>query len=245
MQRLTEAYRRIRNTCRFLLGNLGDFNPKTDKVAYAQMDELDQWALNRLQEINERVLSAYEEFEFHHVYHTLHNFCVIDLSSFYLDIIKDRLYVSPKNSLDRRSAQTAMNEILQVLVRLMAPVLSFTADEVWQYMREEDELASVHAALFVPINHDFIDRKLARQWEEIIKIRKEVTKALEIARKNKVIGHSLDASVILGIPTQLNDVLAPYENKLRAIFIVSSLPPALTITFNLGYFNSIMEFKQS
>ncbi|MFC1869592.1 isoleucine--tRNA ligase, partial [Thermodesulfobacteriota bacterium] len=132
LQRLTEAYRRIRNTCRYLLGNLNDFDPMNDAVSYDQMEELDRWALNRLQEMNDRVRKAYNGFDFHIVYHTLHNFCVIDLSSFYLDIIKDRLYVSSKTSTARRSAQTVMNEILNVIVRLMAPVLSFTADEIWQ-----------------------------------------------------------------------------------------------------------------
>ncbi|MBW2203418.1 MAG: class I tRNA ligase family protein, partial [Deltaproteobacteria bacterium] len=127
LQRLTEAYRRIRNTCRYLLGNLNDFDWETDQVPYTEMEELDRWALNRIQELNGRILKAYEDFNFHLVYHNLHNFCVLDLSSFYLDIIKDRLYTSPKKSAARRSAQTAMYEILETLVRLMAPVLSFTA----------------------------------------------------------------------------------------------------------------------
>src|SRR4030042_5297390 len=130
------------------------------------MEELDRWALNRLQEINDRVIKAYKDFEFHIVYHTLHNFCVLDLSSFYLDIIKDRLYVSPKNSISRRSAQTAMNEILNVLVRLMAPVLSFTADEIWQIMEDgnRDSIPSVHAALFIPTKEDYRDSRLAENW---------------------------------------------------------------------------------
>ncbi|MBN1850918.1 MAG: isoleucine--tRNA ligase [Deltaproteobacteria bacterium] len=223
LQRLTEAYRRIRNTCRYLLGNLNDFDSANDSVPYAEMLELDRWALNRLQEMNERVLKAYDHFEFHVVYHTLHNFCVLDLSSFYLDIIKDRLYVMPQKSLARRSAQTAMNEVLHVLVRLMAPVLSFTADEVWQYMDNAEKAPSIHACLFIPVKEEYKDPRLAARWEEIIKIRKEVTKALEIARKEKVIGHSLNASVTLGTTPEIASLLDPYTDELRTIFIVSAV----------------------
>ncbi|MBW2205761.1 MAG: isoleucine--tRNA ligase, partial [Deltaproteobacteria bacterium] len=203
LQRLTEAYRRIRNTCRYLMGNLYDFHPAEDGVAYDQMMELDRWALHRLQEVNERILAAYDSFEFHPVYHGLHNFCVLDLSSFYLDIIKDRLYVSPAKSVARRSAQTAIHEILEVLVRLMAPILSFTADEIWGNMEGAERLHSVHMDLFVPVKAEYRDQDLAGRWENIIRVRKEVTKALELARKEKRIGHSLDAAVIIGLPEKL------------------------------------------
>ncbi|MBW1722290.1 MAG: isoleucine--tRNA ligase [Deltaproteobacteria bacterium] len=223
LQRLTEAYRRIRNTCRFLLGNLNDFEPDRDSVPYSEMEELDRWALNRLQEMNERVLRAYEQFEYHPVFHNIHNFCVLDLSSFYLDIIKDRLYVSPPKSKERRSAQTALNEILEVLVRLMAPIFSFTADEVWQYMKGNDRLPSVHMDLFVPVKEEYKDPNLAEAWDTLIRIRKEVTKALEISRKDKKIGHSLDASVTLGVSDELIKKLEPYKEQLRYIFIVSSV----------------------
>lgn len=222
LQRLTEAYRRIRNTCRYLLGNLGDFEPD-DGVPYERMEELDKWALNRLQEMNERVLRAYDNFEFHLVYHNLHNFCVLDLSSLYLDIIKDRLYVSPKKSEARRSAQTAMKEILAVLVRLMAPVLCFTADEIWQYRKDGSGVSSVHADLFIPVKPQFKNPELAARWENIFKVRKEVTRALEIARKDKQIGHSLDATVTLGLSEELMERLGPYKDQLRSIFIVSSV----------------------
>ncbi|MBW1771302.1 MAG: isoleucine--tRNA ligase [Deltaproteobacteria bacterium] len=223
LQRLTEAYRRIRNTCRYLMGNLYDFHPAEDGVAYDQMMELDRWALHRLQEVNERILAAYDSFEFHPVYHGLHNFCVLDLSSFYLDIIKDRLYVSPAKSVARRSAQTAIHEILEVLVRLMAPILSFTADEIWGNMEGAERLHSVHMDLFVPVKAEYRDQDLAGRWENIIRVRKEVTKALELARKEKRIGHSLDAAVIIGLPEKLLDALKPYQEQLRAIFIVSSV----------------------
>ncbi len=223
LQRLTEAYRRIRNTCRYILGNLYDFDPRVDEVPYGQMNELDRWALNRLQELNERVLNAYDNFNFHLVYHNLHNFCVLDLSSFYLDIIKDRLYTSPPKSLARRSAQTALNEILEVLVRLMAPILSFTSEEIWQYTKGEERIPSVHADLFIPVDETHRDPELAGRWERIIEIRGEVTKALELARKEKTIGHPLDASVILGVSPELTERLSAYRDQLRTIFIVSSV----------------------
>ena len=223
LQRLTEAYRRIRNTCRYLLGNLNDFDWETDQVPYTEMEELDRWALNRIQELNGRILKAYEDFNFHLVYHNLHNFCVLDLSSFYLDIIKDRLYTSPKKSAARRSSQTAMYEILETLVRLMAPVLSFTADEIWQHMTGKERPVSVHVDIFSPQNKEYQDTELAERWEQIISVRKEVTKVLELARKEKSIGHPLDASVRLGLAPKLADKLAPYEDQLRSIFIVSSV----------------------
>ncbi len=222
LQRLTEAYRRIRNTCRYLLGNLSDFDPETDLVPYEQMAELDRWSLHQLQELSARVMAAYEDFNFHLVYHNLHNFCVLDLSAFYLDIIKDRLYTSPKKSAARRSAQTAMHEILEALVRLMAPILSFTADEIWQYMNGKDRPQSVHTELFVPINESYKDSALAERWEMIISVRKEATKALELARKEKKIGHPLDASVTIGVPPELMEVLIPYRDQFRTILIVSA-----------------------
>ncbi len=223
LQRLTEAYRRIRNTCRYLLGNLDDFDPEINSISYAEMQELDRWVLHRLQELSAKVLKAYENFEFHIVYHNLHNFCVLDLSSFYLDIIKDRLYTSPRDSVERRSAQTAMHEALETLVRLMAPVLSFTADEIWQYMKGKNRSESVHMETFIPIREQYRDAELAARWEEIISVRKEVTKALEQARKNKEIGHSLDADVKLGLSHELMQKLLPYQDQLRSIFIVSSV----------------------
>lgn len=223
LQRLTEAYRRIRNTCRFLLGNLYDFNPKTDSVSYEKMEELDRWALHRLQELNERMLKAYTDFNFHLVYYHIHNFCVLDLSGFYLDVIKDRLYTSPKNSVARRSAQSALHEILEVLVRLMAPILSFTTDEIWKHMGQEGRESSVHADLFIPVKEFYKDPELSKRWDTILSVRKEVSRALELARKEKRIGHSLDSSVTLGAPPRLKEELEKVKDQLRSVFIVSSV----------------------
>jgi isoleucyl-tRNA synthetase len=223
LQRLTEAYRRIRNTCRFILGNLHDFNSATDSVSYPQMHELDRWILHRLQDLSERVFKAYDRFEFHPVFHSLHNFCVLDLSSFYLDIIKDRLYVSSPRSAARRSAQTALQEILEVLVRLMAPILSFTAEEIWEHMKGEQRSPSVHAETFLPVKAELKDSGLAERWEAVLTVRKEITKALEIERKARRIGHSLDASITLGLPRSLFARLELFQEQLRDLFIVSSI----------------------
>lgn len=222
LQRLTEAYRRIRNTCRYLTGNLHDFDPDTDRIPYREMEELDRFALHRLQELSRTVMKAYEEFEFHQIYHGLHNFCVLDLSSFYLDITKDRVYTAAAGSKQRRSAQTAMHEILEVLVRLMAPILSFTADELWQYMKGSDRSPSVHMNLFIPVREEYMDQELAARWELILTIRREVSRVLETARREKQIGHSLDAAVTLGCPSDLLDKLSRYKDSLRSVFIVSS-----------------------
>lgn len=223
LQRLTEAYRRIRNTCRYLLGNLYDFDPERDTVPYEEMEEIDRWALHRLHSINKNIQKAYEDFNFHIVFHTLHNFCVLDLSSFYLDIIKDRLYVLPPKSLSRRSAQTALKEILEVLVRLMAPILSFTAEEIWQHIKDDKRPISVHTDIFIPVNESYLNDELEKNWDMILKIRKEVTRALEIERKKKVIGHSLDADITIGLSQEIFNFLKAYEEQLRMIFIVSSV----------------------
>ena len=223
LQRLTEAYRRIRNTCRYLLGNLSEFDPAAERRPLWELGRTGPLGSQSAPGTERKDPKAYEEFEFHLVYHNLHNFCVMDLSSFYLDIIKDRLYTSPQRSVARRSAQTAMHEILEVLVRLMAPVLSFTADEIWQYMGGDDRSPSVHTECFFTPRNEFRDPELSRRWEDIIGVRKETSRALELARKEKKIGHSLDAAVTLALPPEIFDKLSPYKDQFRSIFIVSSV----------------------
>jgi isoleucyl-tRNA synthetase len=220
LTRLSEAYRRIRNTCRYILGNIADFDPQRDTVSYQDMPEIDRWALHQLELLKEKVLKAYENCEFHVLYHAVNGFCTVEMSAFYLDILKDRVYTSRKDSLERRSAQTAMYQILDALVKLTAPVLSFTADEVWRYMPTPAE-ESVHLALFPPLKPENRDEALVERWEMIIKVRAEVSKALEQARVQKVIGHSLDAAVALQAPAELRTQLQPYSAELKSIFIVS------------------------
>ena len=222
LSQLTDAYRRIRNTCRFLLGNLEDFNPDADAVKYEWMPDIDKFALHKLQELAAKTLKAYDTFDFHVIYHALHNYCSVDLSAFYLDVLKDRLYTSAPNATARKSAQTVIHLILDAMVRLMAPVLPFTADEVWQYMpavKHKEE--SVHLAGLPTVHPAFMDKDLAEKWERILEIRAEVTKSLEEARAAKRIGHSLDACVTLFVDDKVLSLLQPYRDDLRSIFIVS------------------------
>ncbi|MBW2339626.1 MAG: isoleucine--tRNA ligase [Deltaproteobacteria bacterium] len=235
LDRLTEAYRRLRNTFRYLLGNLSDFDPSKDSIPYEELLELDRWALHKFQELTETVLRSYQAFEYHSIYQAIYNFCVLTLSSFYLDVLKDRLYTTAVNSRERRSAQTVMNEVLEGLVRLVAPIIPFTADEVWGYMPNQDKPVSVHAAQFMPGREDYKDSALIERWDLLLKIRKEITKALELARKDKVIGHSLDASVSLALPPDLLKGLQGYRNELTSICIVSNLEFVDGATLEGGY----------
>ena len=220
LTRVAEAYRRIRNTCRYILGNINDFSPATQAIPVADMPEIDRWALHQLELLKERVLTAYDNLEFHVIYQEVNGFCTTEMSSFYLDILKDRMYTSRKDSQERLSAQTVMYRILDTLVRLLAPVLSFTADEVWQFMPGERE-ESVHLAQFPPRCPEWQDDELASRWERIIKVRSDVSKALELARVAKTIGHSLDAAVAIAAPPELAAFLDNYRNELTSIFIVS------------------------
>lgn len=224
LKRLTEAYRKIRNTYRFLLGNLHDFNPEKDAVPLNDLEEIDRYILYRFQVINERIRKAFENFEFHVFFHTFYNFCVVDMSSFYLDIIKDRLYTYPRQSTGRRSGQTALNFLLKGMTQLMAPILSFTADEVWSFMSEKNrDCDSVHLSRF-PENPDLsFSDDLVEKWETITRLRGEVSKALELKRQEKVIGHSLDAKVTLKLPQNIKALFDGAEEDLQFIFIVSAV----------------------
>jgi isoleucyl-tRNA synthetase len=220
---LAEAYRRIRNTSRYLLGSLSDFDPEKDRVADKDLLEIDRWAMHRLQKLVQRVEKAYDEFEFHVVFHSLHNFCAVDMSSFYLDILKDRLYTARTASVERRSGQTAMHAVLSTMVRLMAPVLSFTADEVWGYMNESAATTSVFLAGFPGVEEKYIDDELDARWNKILAVRGEAAKVLEALRRDKKIGHSLDAGVTLYVAPEMFEFLNTYKKDLAFIFIVSSV----------------------
>ena len=224
LKQLSDAYRRIRNTSRFMLGNLFDFDPAVDEISYHAMSEIDRFALHKLHGLIEKTLKAYDQYEYHIIYHALHNYCTLDLSAFYLDILKDRLYTSPPKSEARKSAQTVMYFLLDSLARLMAPLLPFTAEEIWEHMpvhREKDP--SVHLALLPAANSQWKDENLAEKWEMILVIRSEVTKALEEARAQKQIGHPLDAAITISAKEDLYRVLEPYSEDLRFIFIVSKV----------------------
>jgi isoleucyl-tRNA synthetase len=225
LKRLVEAYRRIRNTSRFILGNLYDFNPATDAVPYGEMAEMDRWILHRLQEVIRRVREAYEQYQFHVVYYTLYNFCTVDLSALYLDVLKDRLYTSKAASPARRSAQTAMKEVLEAMVRLLAPILTFTAEEVWLALPAcPGKAESVHLTQFPEVNGALAKPEVADKWKTLIAVKGEAAKAIETARQNKVLGHSLDAAVAVAASSAtLRLLLEMHVEDLRALLIVSDL----------------------
>jgi len=222
LKRLTEAYRKIRNTFRYLLGNLYDFDLASDSVPAEDLLEIDKYILYRFKLLNEKIIKAFENYEFHIFYHSFYNFCVVDLSAFYLDILKDRLYTYPKKSKARRSGQTVLNELLTGMTRLMAPVLSFTAEEVWSYFSHSDG-KSVHMNSFTDSIDVSVDEGFICRWDMLTDLKSEVSKALELCRREKVIGHSLDAQVRLVLPSNVSSVLGGECSDLKFIFIVSSV----------------------
>jgi isoleucyl-tRNA synthetase len=249
LDRLTEAYRKIRNTCRFLLGNLYDF----DNAEYSHaLLEIDRWAMSRLQRLIEKVTSAYENFDFHEVFHALYNFCVVDMSSFYLDVLKDRLYTFKSNSVERRTAQWVLYQILSAMTRLMAPILSLTAEEVWRYMSSQkskvnppthpspsrgegkgggESEESVFLSDFPEVDKKYLDNEFEKKWDDLFVLRDEVNKALEIKRAERFIGNSLEAKVILYLPESKDpepeavqgELITRYKDFLPTFFIVSAV----------------------
>jgi isoleucyl-tRNA synthetase len=223
--KLSDSYRRIRNTFRYILGNLFDFDPKQDSVEYSQLLEIDRWALHKTEELITAITSAFESYQFHRVYHIIHNFCAVEMSSFYLDIQKDRLYTFSKNSIERRSTQTVLHSINSVLVRLLAPILAYTSEEVWLEMTHDDNnIPSVHLADWPVNNEKYMDKELNDKWEKIIKIRSDVARELEGMRASKQIGNSLEASVDLYTDdAEMLNLLKEYESEFPMIFIVSDV----------------------
>ncbi|PYN73012.1 MAG: isoleucine--tRNA ligase [Candidatus Rokuibacteriota bacterium] len=223
LDRLADAYRRIRNTFRFLLGNLGDFDPARDRQSYARIDEVDRWILDRLARLIGRVRGAYEEYEFHTVFHSVHNFCAVDLSALYLDVIKDRLYTSLPDDPRRRAAQTTCYDIFAALTRLVAPILTFTSEEAWRHLpgtRSE----SVHFERFPDAPREWLDDTLQRDWDRLLEVRREVAKALETARTAKLIGSALEAAVrIPRAPEDLPALLQTKRDLLPTLFLVSGV----------------------
>jgi isoleucyl-tRNA synthetase len=227
MQRVSDNYRKLRNTLRFLLGNLHDFDPATNTIAFSAMEPLDQYILARTAELATKIRDAYDDFEFHRAYHALNEFVNTDLSALYLDVLKDRLYTFAPNHPARRSAQTALWRIAEALTRLIAPILSFTADEVWQLLpKVEGREASVHLALF-PDLADIVPgntTKLMEDWAQLLTVRGEVLASLEVDRKAGKVGKGLDASVqLLAGDTFLHALLTKYEGTLPELFNVSQV----------------------
>ena len=224
LRQLSDAYRKIRNTIRYMLGNLFDFDPEKDTVAYADMDELDQWALHQFELLKKKVVNGYDAFEFHPVYHGLYHFCTVTMSSLYFDILKDRLYTSKTDSTERRSAQTVLYQFAHGLLRLMLPVLSFTAAEAWGHLpSDKNREPDVFLASFPEERLEQFNGELNEKWERLLAVRSELTKVLEFARKEKVIGHPLEAEVQIKVDGELGDFLSSNWETLKMISIVSSL----------------------
>jgi isoleucyl-tRNA synthetase len=231
MQRVADNYRKLRNTFRFLLGNLHGFEPREHAVGWAQLQPIDQYMLVRLRELTEKVLQWYEEFEFHRVYQAVNEFCIVDLSSLYLDVLKDRMYTFAPTDPARRSAQTVLWTITEALVRLVAPILSFTAEEIWEYLPGTAEReSSVHLAHFlkpdVLVSED--TAQLSREWAELLVIRDVAMKSLEAARKDGRIGKALEAKIHLSLPPQPFAVAERYHSCLKELFNVSQVELAHT-----------------
>ncbi|NLY29657.1 MAG: isoleucine--tRNA ligase [Firmicutes bacterium] len=225
LEQMSDVYRRIRNTIRFMLGNLADFHPASDLVPKDELPEIDRYILAQFYRLTERVIKAYADYEFHTVYHAVHNFCSVDLSSFYLDVIKDRLYCDAPDSLSRRAAQTVTSEILAGLIRLIAPILVHTAEEAWQHLPEElKDGPSVHFSTWPAVEKGLLEESAEEKWAEFMAIRREVAKALEQARMEKAIGSSNDAGVTLYPDDELRQVLSQFDTaELEALFIVSEV----------------------
>jgi isoleucyl-tRNA synthetase len=235
LDRLGEAYRKIRNTCRFMLGNLSNqqdpkhphFDPDTDRVPYDQLLEIDRWALARKERLIQRCLKGYEDYQFHQVYGALYNFCTVDMSAFYLDILKDRLYTCATHSLERRSAQTVLWELLDAFTRLIAPILSFTSEEVFHAMHEgrsaEIRAESVHMLLFPKYEAAHDEESLLAEWDKLRTVREAALKSLEEVRQAGTIGNSLEAKVVIQAGGETAALLRRHEADLRYIFIVSQV----------------------
>jgi isoleucyl-tRNA synthetase len=223
LDRLADAYRRIRNTYRFLLGNLADFDPARYRQPYDRLDEIDRFVLDRLARLIGRVLRAYDEYQFHTVFHSVHHFCAVDLSALYLDIVKDRLYTSAPDDPRRRAAQTACHDIFRALARLMAPILSFTAEEAWRHL-PGPRAESVHLERFPEVPPEWLDDALEREWSRLLEVRREVAKALETARARGFIGSALEARVtVVGAPEDLPGLLRAKRALLPTLLIVSQV----------------------
>jgi len=225
LTRLVDAYRKLRNTFRYLLGNLHDFDPQKDATAADQFQEIDQWILVRAADLVERCRAWYDNYEFHKVYHAVYAFSTVDLSSVYFDVLKDRLYCSAPNWATRRSAQTTLYRLLDALVRLLAPIMSFTTEEVWTHMNRP---ASVHMALFpepgeLTAGLGETARASHDEWERLMEMRGMVLQCLEAARNQKLIGAPLEARLVLSATGDTATLLERYERELPSLFIVSQV----------------------
>ncbi len=224
VKQLSDSYRKIRNSCRYMLGNLDGFNPDTDRVAYEDLREIDQFTLARMAALCDRVKKAYDNYEFHTIYHSLNNFCTVDLSSFYFDIVRDALYVEGTDSTVRRGIQTVLFDLVDGIVRMMAPILCFTAEEIWAHMPDfEGKKESVHLMGSANVQDVWKNEAVVARWDRLVVLRDEINKALEKARSEKLIGQNLDADVTITAKGETLDFLKGFSSDLRQVLIVSAL----------------------
>lgn len=225
LKQLSEAYRKIRNTARYILGNLNDFNPDTDMVDVKDLYPIDKWAIAKLNELNDKVRAGYDAYEFHQVYHSIHNFCVVDMSNFYLDVLKDRLYTEKADSASRRAAQTTIYMILDAMTRMISPILAYTSDEIWRYMPHGSD-CDKECVLFneMPAKVDVdIDAEFMARWDRIHELRDLVKKSIEVAVKNKLIKSSLESKIVLTCGGDNYEFVNSVLGELTAVFIVSKV----------------------
>lgn len=227
LRHVSDAYRKIRNTIRFMLSNLYDYDPEKNAVSFDEMTDLDRWALTRFAELNKKIVKSYMDYEFHTIYHNLHNFCGTTMSSLYLDVLKDRLYASAPDSVERRAAQTVIHRILDGLLRLMSPILSFTTIEAWEHLYGLGKDSPVEESVFFssfPVTDDIrVKAEFKDTWDGLLNIRGEITRVLEAARRDKVIGLSLDAEVLVQADGETATFLEGKWEQLQEICLVSSM----------------------
>ena len=227
LKQVAETYRKIRNTSRYILGNISDFDPNKDMVEYNELPEIDKWAIMKINELVKTVTEGYDIYQFNKAYYGINSFLVHDMSTFYLDIIKDRLYVEGKTSKERRAAQTAMYIILSKLVRILAPITSFTAEEIWKYMpkTENENTFSIMLEDYPKYDEKLYDKELDDKFKKIIEIKELVSKKLEEAREEKLIGQTLEAKVTVSAnkENKLYQIIENNKNLIEDVLIVSEL----------------------
>jgi isoleucyl-tRNA synthetase len=230
LNQMADVYRKIRNTARFLLGNLYDFIPEKHGIPYAELPALDRYLLHRLWEVTQEITQAFQEFQFYHFFQIIQNFCAVDLSNFYLDIAKDRLYISTAGGYRRRSCQTVLAVVVETLAKLLAPVLSHLAEDIWQFIPYEVGAKSVFLTKWAELPGDWHQPELAQTWQKWRELRTDVNKVLESARAAKTIGSSLEAQVSIGVAdpqlfAELNALNTPTNgvDELRYLLLVSQV----------------------
>ena len=225
LKQTSEAYRKIRNTARYILGNLNDFDPDNDMVAPENFTNIDKWAVKTLNNLIEKVKTSYDKFEFHQVYHSIHKFCVVDMSNFYLDVLKDRLYTEKKDSLARRSAQSAMYLILDAMTRMLCPILAYTSDEIWQYMphKSGDNTENILFNEMPEVVSLDVDDNFMAMWDRISALRDDVKKEIEVLVKDKTIKSSLESKVTLEASGETLEFLKKVEDEIKPVLIVSEV----------------------